>query len=48
MILYYKITANPKSWWYMVKKYGLHDTLKLTVGAYKVNNQYLKKLIRGR
>lgn len=48
MLLYYKITANPKSWWYMVKKYGLHDTLKLTVGAYKVNNQYLKKLIRGR
>ncbi len=48
MLLYYKITANPKSWWYMVKKYGLHDTLKLTVGAFKVNIQYFKKLIGGK
>ncbi len=45
MVLYYKITANPKSWWYMVKKYGLYDTLKLTVGAAKVNMQYFKKLL---
>ena len=44
MVLYYWITANPKSWWYMVKKYGLHDTLKLTVGAFKVNLQYFRKL----
>lgn len=48
MLLYYKITANPISGWYMVKKYGLHDTLKLSWGAVKVNNQYLKKLIGGK
>lgn len=47
MVLYYLITANPVSWWYMVKKYGLHDTLKLTWGAAMVNNQYWKKLIMG-
>lgn len=48
MLLYYKITVNPKSAWYMVRKYGLHDTLKLSVGAFKVNIQYLKKLIGGK
>lgn len=48
MLLYYKITANPVSAWYMIKKYGLHDTLKLSVGAWKVNLQYLKKLIGGK
>ena len=47
MLLYYMITANPVSGWYMVKKYGLHDTLKLSWGAVKVNQQYLKKLIEG-
>ena len=47
MVLYYKITANPVSGWYMVKKYGLHDTLKLSIGAVAVNNQYWKKLIEG-
>lgn len=48
MLLYYKITVNPKSAIYMIKKYGLHDTLKLSVGAFKVNLQYLKKLIGGK
>lgn len=48
MVLYYKITVNPKSAIYMIRKYGLHDTLKLSVGAFKVNLQYLKKLIGGR
>ena len=48
MLLYYKIMVNPKSAWYMIKKYGLHDTLKLSFGAFKVNIQYLKKLIQGR
>ncbi len=47
MVLYYKVTANPKSWWYMVKKYGFHDTMKLSFGAVAVNNQYIKKLIAG-
>lgn len=48
MVLYYKITVNPKSAFYMIRKYGFHDTLKLSVGAFKVNLQYLKKLIGGR
>lgn len=48
ILLYYKITVNPKSAWYMIKKYGLHDTLKLSVGAFKVNIQYLKKWIGGK
>ena len=48
MILYYKIMVNPKSAIYMIKKYGLHDTLKLSVGGFKVNLQYLKKLIEGK
>ena len=47
MLLYYKITANPVSAWYMIKKYGLHDTLKLSVGAAKVNHQYFMKLLEG-
>ena len=48
ILLYYKIMVNPKSAWYMVKKYGLKDTLKLSIGAGKVNLQYIKKLIAGR
>lgn len=48
IVLYYKITVNPKSAFYMIKKYGLKDTLKLSVGAFKVNIQYFKKLFGGR
>lgn len=48
MMLYYKIMVNPKSVWYMIKKYGLYDTFKLSLGASRVNIQYLKKLIGGR
>lgn len=47
MVLYYMVTANPKSAIYMIKKYGLHDTLKLSIGAMAVNWQYMKKLIGG-
>ncbi len=47
MVLYYKVTVNPKSAWYMIKKYGLHDTLKLSIGAAKVNHQYFVKLLQG-
>ena len=48
ILLYYKIMVNPKSAWYMVKKYGLKDTLKLSIGASKVNWQYYKKLLAGK
>ena len=47
LLLYYFVTANPKSGLYMIKKYGLHDTLKLSFGALLVNNQYVKKVIKG-
>lgn len=29
----------------MIRKYGIVDTFKLSLGAFKVNVQYLKKLI---
>ena len=45
--LYYSVTMNPKSAWYMIRKYGLFDTLKLSAGAFKVNLQYFRKLIGG-
>ncbi len=48
ILLYYKIMVNPMSAWYMVKKYGLKDTCKLSIGAGKVNLQYFKKLIQGK
>ncbi|HPT75730.1 MAG TPA: radical SAM protein [Defluviitaleaceae bacterium] len=48
ILLYYKITLNPKSVWYMIRKYGLHDTIKLSIGAFKINLQYFKKLIGGK
>lgn len=48
MVLYYLVTANPKSWFYMVRKYGLHDTVKLSFGAVAVNHQYVMKLIKGK
>lgn len=45
MMMYYHIMVNPKSALYMIRKYGIKDTLKLSFGAFKVNVQYLKKLI---
>ena len=45
MMLYYRIMVNPKSALYMIRKYGVKDTLKLSCGAFKVNIQYLKKLL---
>lgn len=47
ILLYYSIMVNPKKSIYMIKKYGLKDTLKLSIGAFKVNLQYFKKLIKG-
>lgn len=44
MLLYYRVMINPKSALYMIGKYGIRDTLKLSFGAFKVNVQYLKKL----
>jgi radical SAM superfamily enzyme YgiQ (UPF0313 family) len=47
VLLYYKITVNLKSSIYMIKKYGLRDTFKLSIGAFKVNLQYIKKIVIG-
>ena len=46
--IYYSTTLNPKSVWYMMKKYGVRDTMKLSIGTFKVNMQYVKKIIRGK
>ena len=48
MMLYYKVMVNPKSAIYMIRKYGFFQTFKLSIGASKVNIQYLKKLIGGK
>lgn len=48
MMMYYHIMVNPKSALYMIRKYGLKDTMKLSFGAFKVNLQYLEKLIGGK
>ncbi|MCI8692695.1 MAG: radical SAM protein [Lachnospiraceae bacterium] len=45
MMLYYKTMVNPTSVLYMIRKYGIKDTVKLSIGACKVNLQYLKKLL---
>ncbi|MHB1484921.1 MAG: B12-binding domain-containing radical SAM protein [Saccharofermentanales bacterium] len=46
LLLYYKITISPKNIAYMFKRYGVRNTMKLSVGAAKITVQYLKK-IRG-
>ena len=48
MMMYYHIMVNPKSALYMIRKYGIKDTMKLSFGAFKVNVQYLKKLMDGK
>lgn len=44
LILYYKITISPKNIAYMFRRYGVRNTLKLSVGAAKITIQYLKKI----
>lgn len=45
--LYYKLMVNPRQGWYMARRYGLWDTLKLSLGAGRISLQYLYKVIRG-
>lgn len=47
ILLYYRTMVNPGNSLYMIRKYGLKDTLKLSIGASKVNLQYISKLIKG-
>ncbi len=44
--LYFKITLPPKHLIYMIKKYGLKTTLKLSKGARVITWQYIKKIIK--
>lgn len=43
--LYYKITIRPATVIKLIKKYGLIQVLKLSIGSSKVTWQYLKKII---
>ncbi|OEF98369.1 B12-binding domain-containing radical SAM protein [Desulfuribacillus alkaliarsenatis] len=43
--LYYKITMRPKNVLRLIRKYGLSEVLKLSVGSSAVTMQYLKKII---
>ncbi len=47
ILLYYKTMVNFKKSIYMMKKYGIIPTLKLSYGAFKVNLQYFKRLLEG-
>ncbi len=47
LMLYYKITLTPKNISYMIRRYGLKTTLKLSRGASKISWQYIKKIIKG-
>lgn len=45
--LYYKITISPRNILYMFKRYGVSTTIKLSLGAWKITIQYMKKIIKG-
>lgn len=45
--LYLRLMANPAKGAYMARKYGVKDTMKLSVGAGKVAWQYLEKIVAG-
>ncbi|MBC8059751.1 MAG: cobalamin B12-binding domain-containing protein [Clostridiaceae bacterium] len=46
--IYYKITVHPKNSIKMIKQYGIRENFKLSIGAFKITLQYIKKIIRGR
>lgn len=45
--LYYKITMNPANVLKMLKKYGLAENLKLSLGTTKITLQYIEKIVKG-
>lgn len=47
LIIYYKITMNPKNVYKMIKDYGLKENIKLSIGATSITFQYIKKIIKG-
>ena len=45
--LYFKLSLSPGSCIYMIKKYGIKDCLKLSIGAGRITRQYLAKIVKG-
>ncbi|MFZ5969889.1 MAG: B12-binding domain-containing radical SAM protein [Bacillota bacterium] len=45
--LYYKITMKPKNVIKLIRKYGLKEVFKLSIGSSMVSCQYIQKMIRG-
>ncbi|WP_426351081.1 B12-binding domain-containing radical SAM protein [Alloiococcus sp. CFN-8] len=45
--LYYKVTMNPVNLMKMIKKYGLIENIKLSIGAFNITMQYVGKILRG-
>lgn len=43
--LYYKITVTPSHSWYMIRRYGLGVTMKLSLGALRITGQYIRKML---
>lgn len=46
--LYYRITVNPKKIIGLIKKYGLKEVWKLSLGSSLVTLQYIIKILKGR
>ncbi|SNS96326.1 Radical SAM superfamily enzyme YgiQ, UPF0313 family [Anaerovirgula multivorans] len=46
--LYYKITMQPKNIVKLIRKYGIKEVVKLSVGSSMVTRQYIQKMIRGK
>ena len=46
--LYFQTLMRINNIIYMIRKYGLYDTLKMGIGSYKITLQYLKKIIVGK
>ena len=47
MKLYYKLMVNPSKAVYMIRKYGLRDTMKLSGGSARIAWQYFLKILQG-
>ena len=46
--LYYKITMRPNNVLRLIRKYGLWEVLKLSIGSSAVTFQYMQKILRGK
>lgn len=48
ILLYYKCVMRPKNILYIVKKYGLKESLKMSIGSSAITIQYFRKVILGK